>query len=204
MEMKNRLERVSRKGSTSASVSVAYSDSDRANPARNAPIASDHPIAAATMGIDNALYNAFGQRSVATIYGELNQYAVIMEWAPEYTRGPPALQDIYVASNPTGATGTAANPGQRGASTGHVLSTTPSTMVPLSALARVVERAVGRPASGAVTSAFGDVQDNRVVRFTAQGDVAAGPEAPILILPALPGPNHNGGQLASARAPLLA
>ena len=91
--------------------------------------------------IDNALYNAFGQRSVATIYGELNQYAVIMEWAPEYTRGPPALQDIYVASNPTGATGTAANPGQRGASTGNVLSTTPSTMVPLSALARVVERA---------------------------------------------------------------
>ena len=27
-----------------------------------------------------ALYNAFGQRSVATIYGELNQYRVIMEW----------------------------------------------------------------------------------------------------------------------------
>ncbi len=91
--------------------------------------------------IDNALYNAFGQRSVATIYGELNQYAVIMEWAPEYTRGPPALKDIYVASNPTGATGTAANPGQRGASTGNVISTAASTMVPLSAVARVVERA---------------------------------------------------------------
>jgi multidrug efflux pump len=91
--------------------------------------------------IDAALYNAFGQRSVATIYGELNQYAVIMEWAPEFTQGPPALKDIYVASNPTGAVGTAANPGLRGASTGQVISTSASTMVPLSAMARVVERA---------------------------------------------------------------
>lgn len=91
--------------------------------------------------IDSALYNAFGQRSVATIYGELNQYSVIMEWAPEYTRGPPALADIFVPANPTGTVGTAANPGQRGASTGQVLSNTPSTMVPLSAFAHVVERA---------------------------------------------------------------
>lgn len=53
-----------------------------------------------------------------------------------------------------------------------------------------------RSASGAVTSALGDVLDNRVVRFVAAGDVAAGPEEVILTLPARPGPNHNGGQLA--------
>ena len=41
--------------------------------------------------IDSALYNAFGQRQVATIYGELNQYHVVMEWAPRYTQGPNAL-----------------------------------------------------------------------------------------------------------------
>jgi len=102
--------------------------------------ASASRLGVSNAAIDSALYNAFGQRSVATIYGELNQYAVIMEWAPEYTQGPPALKDIYVAANPTGATGTAANPGQRGASTGQVISTTAATMVPLSAIAQVVER----------------------------------------------------------------
>ena len=35
--------------------------------------------------IDNAMYNAFGQRQVATIYTELNQYHVVMEWAQPYT-----------------------------------------------------------------------------------------------------------------------
>ncbi len=109
-----------------------YVEVDRASASR---------LGVSSQAIDNALYNAFGQRSVATIYSELNQYAVIMEWGPEYTRGPPALKDVYVAANPTGAVGSAANPAQRGASTGNVLSTAPSTMVPLSDIARVVERA---------------------------------------------------------------
>ncbi|MDM0009685.1 efflux RND transporter permease subunit [Variovorax sp. J22G73] len=51
--------------------------------------------------IDNALYNAFGQRQVATIYTELNQYHVVMEWAPRYTRSPNALKDIYVPATKT-------------------------------------------------------------------------------------------------------
>ena len=53
--------------------------------------------------IDSSLYNAFGQRQVATIYGELNQYHVIMEWAPRYTQGPNALADVYVPARATGA-----------------------------------------------------------------------------------------------------
>jgi len=120
-------------------------DSDQAENGVEAFVEVDKATASrlgvSAAAIDSALYNAFGQRSVATIYGELNQYSVIMEWAPDTTRGPPALADIYVPANPTGAVGTAANPGQRGASTGQVLSNTASTMVPLSAMARVVERA---------------------------------------------------------------
>ena len=38
--------------------------------------------------VDNALYNAFGQRQVATIYNELNQYHVVMEWAPRIHAEP--------------------------------------------------------------------------------------------------------------------
>ena len=51
--------------------------------------------------VDNALYNAFGQRQVATIYTELNQYHVIMEWAPRYTLSPNALSDVYVPATRT-------------------------------------------------------------------------------------------------------
>ncbi|HEX7439583.1 MAG TPA: efflux RND transporter permease subunit, partial [Caldimonas sp.] len=51
--------------------------------------------------IDAALYDAFGQRQVATIYTELNQYHVVMEWAPGYTQSPNALADVYVPATRT-------------------------------------------------------------------------------------------------------
>jgi multidrug efflux pump len=53
--------------------------------------------------VDNALYNGFGQRQVATIYAELNQYHVIMEVAPRYTRSPESLKDIYVPAKQAAA-----------------------------------------------------------------------------------------------------
>src|SRR5213075_2298863 len=50
--------------------------------------------------IDNALYDAFGQRQVSIMYRQLNQYHVVMEVAPEFARSPEALENIYVrASN---------------------------------------------------------------------------------------------------------
>jgi multidrug efflux pump len=48
--------------------------------------------------IDDALYSAFGQRQIATIFTQLNQYHVILELLPQYRRGPDALNDVYVAS----------------------------------------------------------------------------------------------------------
>ena len=119
--------------------------------------------------VDNALYNSFGQRQVATIYDELNQYRVIMEVAPEYARSPESLRDVYVpargaaaagqtvVSTTTGATGTAVatattttttttstaasvNPALRDPASGQALSTGPTTMVPLAAFARFAER----------------------------------------------------------------
>ena len=38
--------------------------------------------------IDNALYDAFGQRQVSTIYNDLNQYHVVMGVAPEFWQSP--------------------------------------------------------------------------------------------------------------------
>ena len=52
--------------------------------------------------LDNALYDAFGQRQVSTMYRPLNQYHVVMEVAPQFQQTPEALQNIYLRS----ATGT--------------------------------------------------------------------------------------------------
>ncbi|MBI3770705.1 MAG: multidrug efflux RND transporter permease subunit [Deltaproteobacteria bacterium] len=46
--------------------------------------------------IDDALYDAFGQRQVSTMYTQLNQYHVVMEVAPQYGQSPAALRDVYV------------------------------------------------------------------------------------------------------------
>ena len=92
--------------------------------------------------IDNALYNGFGQRQVATIYDELNQYHVVMEVAPRFAQSPEALRDVYVPSKAAaaatagGATNTAA---LRDPSSGSALSAAPATMVPLAAFARFAD-----------------------------------------------------------------
>jgi multidrug efflux pump len=113
--------------------------------------------------IDNALYDAFGQRQVATIYDEINQYRVIMQVAPRYIGSPEALRNIYVPAKDTGSpssilataaestgssstvtstasAGTSANLSLRDASTGSAVSGTARSMVPLSAIARWYER----------------------------------------------------------------
>jgi multidrug efflux pump len=48
--------------------------------------------------IDEALYDAFGQRQVSTMYTQLNQYHVVMGVAPQYWQNPETLRDIYVRS----------------------------------------------------------------------------------------------------------
>jgi multidrug efflux pump len=55
--------------------------------------------------IDNTLYDAFGQRTVSTIYNALNQYEVVMELAPGYLQSPQDLNDIYVSTSGGAASG---------------------------------------------------------------------------------------------------
>jgi multidrug efflux pump len=57
--------------------------------------------------IDNTLYDAFGQRQVSVIYSAINQYHVVMEIDPRYTRDPTSLNEIYVSTSGGGAAGTA-------------------------------------------------------------------------------------------------
>jgi multidrug efflux pump len=76
--------------------------------------------AAARLGISvasiaDALYDAFGQRQISTIFTQANQYRVVLESTPEFQLGPEAIERIRV----TGGSG---------------------EQVPLSTVARVVER----------------------------------------------------------------
>jgi multidrug efflux pump len=48
--------------------------------------------------IDDALYDAFGQRLISTIYTQANQYRVVLEVAPRFQIGPEALGQVFVAA----------------------------------------------------------------------------------------------------------
>src|SRR5207247_2815933 len=54
--------------------------------------------------IDDALYDAFGQRQVSTIFTQLNQYHVVLEVAPQFRGHPSDLSNIYVRSSTNGQT----------------------------------------------------------------------------------------------------
>ncbi len=49
--------------------------------------------------IDDALYDAFGQRQVSTIFTQLNQYHVVLEVDPQFSQNPDSLKNIYVHAN---------------------------------------------------------------------------------------------------------
>lgn len=66
--------------------------------------------------IDDALYDAFGQRQVSIMFTQLNQYRVVLEVKPEFRQDPGDLSTVYVKSS--------------------------GGMTPLSSMTRVVERTV--------------------------------------------------------------
>jgi len=75
--------------------------------------------------VDDALYNAFGQRQISTVFTQLNQYRVVLEVKDEFRDAPADLGRIYLRSNPTATPGAPAG----------------SAQVPLATVASVEERA---------------------------------------------------------------
>ncbi|MGN6571769.1 MAG: efflux RND transporter permease subunit, partial [Pseudolabrys sp.] len=93
--------------------------------------------------ITDTLYDAFGQRQVSTIYGQANQYRVILEAQPRFQQDPASLSQIYVTGSTT-STGTTATVGNTATGTTNTNTTatpnsvTGSNQVPLAAFARFV------------------------------------------------------------------
>ncbi len=86
-----------------------YIDIDRASASR---------LGISVAAIDSALYSAFGQRLVSTIFTQSSLYRVVLEVKPEFRLNPASLNEIYLVSTAGGA----------------------PVSVPLSAIARIAER----------------------------------------------------------------
>jgi multidrug efflux pump len=93
--------------------------------------------------VTDTLYDAFGQRQVSTIYGQANQYRVVLEAQPRYQQDPASLSQIYVTGSTT-STGTTATVGNTSTGTTNTNTTatpnsvTGSNQVPLAAFASFV------------------------------------------------------------------
>ncbi len=84
----------------------AFVDIDRDSAAR---------LGVSLAAIDQALYSAFGQRQVTTIFTQANQYRVVLEVTPRHALGPASIGAIRVKGGD-------------------------GTLVPLASVARIVER----------------------------------------------------------------
>jgi len=82
---------------------VRDSNTDLQNRGLEARLVIDRDTAArlgvTPQAIDNALYSAFGQRQVSTMYKPLNQYHVVMEAELPYQQNPDSLNNIYLRSS---------------------------------------------------------------------------------------------------------
>jgi multidrug efflux pump len=78
-------------------------NSDAQNKGLSANLVIDRASAArlgiTPQAIDSVLYDAFGEREIATTYTPLNQYFVIMVVDPSFWQDPSALQNVYISSS---------------------------------------------------------------------------------------------------------
>lgn len=118
---------------------VAYVELNRDKAARLGVTAAD---------VDTALYSAFGQRLVSTIFTQSNQYRVVLEVAPQYQQSPAAFDDVYLkpsaSTSGTASDSTSASSSPDTSSTSTATSTattgTSSGMVRLTAIATIHQR----------------------------------------------------------------
>ncbi len=77
-------------------------NSDQQDKGLEASLDIDRPTAyrlgVTASSLDNILYDAFGEREVATTYLPMNQYYVVMEVSPKLLQSPESLKDIYATS----------------------------------------------------------------------------------------------------------
>src|SRR5439155_24244750 len=82
---------------------ISDPNSDQQNKGNESRLVIDRDTATrlnlSPQAIDEALYDAFGQRNVSTMYQAINQYFVVMEVDPRFQQDPSALRAVYVRSS---------------------------------------------------------------------------------------------------------
>lgn len=143
--------------------------------------------------INNTLYDAFGQRTVSTIYNELNQYSVVMELAQAYQQLPVDLKRIYVSTSggpATGASETNAPAGTVVVNAGNVNATRIVASVALdSATNQAVNSIATSGKSGASSGTAVSTNAETMVPLSAFASFAPG-TTPISV-------NHQSGRIAT-------
>jgi multidrug efflux pump len=117
---------------------VAYVELDRAAAMRYGITAAD---------VDTALYNAFGQRLISTIFTQSNQYRVVLQVPGRFQNSMEAFEHIYLAAASTSSTSTSSTGSSSssssttiGSSSSTTTTSTPASMVRLTDIAKVGQR----------------------------------------------------------------
>jgi multidrug efflux pump len=143
--------------------------------------------------IDNTLYDAYGQRSVSTIYSALNQYQVIMELAPQYLQTPDMLKQIYVSTSGGSASGTSKTNFPAGTVATTTSASSAASSVTNIALDSATNQATNSIATSGKSSASSgtavSTHQETMVPLSALASYAPG-TTPVSV-------NHENGQLAS-------
>jgi len=164
--------------------------------------------AAARVGIsprdvDNALYDAFGQRNVATIYEDINQYSVILGWDPATTTGPHMLPDIRIPAQSV-ATDNLSSTSASGSAVNVVAPPTTTTTGTTNATGTSGTTATGTATTKAATS--GAVPSNPALRNPSTGSALSNTAHAMVPLPAIStvrqaptaaSVNHQGTEVAA-------
>ena len=140
-----------------------------------------------TRDVDNALYNNFGQRQVANIYDELNQYHVIMGVAQKYAQSPEALKDVYVPARATGS----------GSSSGTSTASAASTGTGSGVSATGAISANGTPTPASSLTATRDASSGSALSSTAANMVPLSAIASFAESSTPTSVNHQDGELAT-------
>ncbi|TDV60814.1 efflux RND transporter permease subunit [Pseudomonas sp. LP_7_YM] len=110
---------------------VAYVELDRAAAMRYGISASD---------VDTALYNAFGQRLISTIFTQSNQYRVVLQVPGKFQQSLASFDNIYLAAT-TGTASTTTSSSTASSTTGPTTtSSTAAQMVRLTDFAKIGQR----------------------------------------------------------------
>jgi len=156
----------------------------------NRPVASAYGITPEQ--IDATLYDAYGQRSVSTIYAALNQYEVIMELAPGYLQTPDDLRQIYISTTGGTASGTSQTnfaAGTVGSTTGASAASSTQNVAQDSATNAAINSIAASGKTSASSAPSVSTTKESMIPLSAVASYAPG-TTPVTV-------NHQSGQVAS-------